>query len=107
SVTSIAAACAKPERVLGLHFFNPAPLMALVEVIPAVQTAPALVEKAGALMKRWGKTPVVAKDTPGFIVNRLARPFYGEAIRIYEEGMATPAEIDHAMTAVGGFRMGP
>lgn len=107
SVTSIAAACAKPERVLGLHFFNPAPLMALVEVIPAVQTDPALIEKAGTLMKRWGKTPVVAKDTPGFIVNRLARPFYGEAIRIYEEGIATPAEIDHAMTSIGGFRMGP
>ncbi len=107
SVTSIAAACARPERVLGLHFFNPAPLMALVEVIPAVQTDAALVEKARELMKRWGKTPVIAKDTPGFIVNRLARPFYGEAIRICEEGIASPAEIDQAMTTIGGFRMGP
>ncbi len=107
SVTSIAAACVRPERVLGLHFFNPAPLMALVEVIPAVQTDPALTESARDLMKRWGKTPVIAKDTPGFIVNRLARPFYGEAIRIYEEGIATPAEIDQAMTTIGGFRMGP
>lgn len=107
SVTSIAASCAHPERVIGLHFFNPPPLMALVEVIPAIQTDPALVEQAKALMMSWGKIPVVAKDTPGFIVNRVARPFYGEALRIYEEGIADMATIDWAMTALGGFRMGP
>lgn len=107
SVTSIAAACAKPGRVLGLHFFNPAPLMALVEVIPAVQTEQDLIHEAKQLMQDWGKVPVVAKDTPGFIVNRVARPFYGEALRIYEEGIADMATIDWAMTEIGKFRMGP
>jgi len=107
SVTSIAAACGKPGRVMGLHFFNPAPLMALVEVIPAIQSDPDLMPLAKELMISWGKTPVVAKDTPGFIVNRVARPFYGEAIRIYEEGIADMATIDWAMTEIGGFRMGP
>jgi len=107
SITSIAAACKKPSRVIGLHFFNPAPLMALVEIIPAIQTEATLVPTAKELMLKWGKTPVIAKDTPGFIVNRIARPFYGEAIRIYEEGFADMATIDWAMTEVGGFRMGP
>ncbi len=107
SITSIAAACANPSRVMGLHFFNPAPLMALVEVIPAIQTDAALIGPATELMKQWGKLPVVAKDTPGFIVNRIARPFYSEAIRIYEEGIADMATIDWAMTELGGFRMGP
>lgn len=107
SITSIAAACNIPSRVMGLHFFNPAPLMALVEVIPAIQTDAVLVENAVALMKEWGKLPVLAKDTPGFIVNRVARPFYGEAIRIYEEGIADMATIDWAMTEIGGFKMGP
>ena len=81
--------------------------MALVEIIPAIQTNNALVSEAVELMKKWGKTPVIAKDTPGFIVNRVARPFYGEAIRIYEEGIADMATIDWAMTEIGGFRMGP
>jgi len=107
SVTSIASACRLPNRVLGLHFFNPAPLMALVEVVPAIQTDAALVTEAKELMQHWGKTPVIAKDTPGFIVNRVARPFYGEAIRIYEEGIASIATIDWAMKELGGFRMGP
>ncbi len=107
SVTAIAAACAKPERVLGLHFFNPPPLMALVEVIPAIQTNEKTLADAKELMKSWGKIPVVAKDTPGFIVNRVARPFYGEALRIYEEGIADMATIDWALTEIGGFRMGP
>ncbi len=107
SVTSIAAACQKPERVLGLHFFNPAPLMALVEIIPAIQTQADVATKAKTLMLAWGKTPVITKDTPGFIVNRIARPFYGEAIRIYEEGIASMATIDFAMTEIGGFKMGP
>ena len=107
SVTSIAAACKKPERVVGLHFFNPAPLMALVEVIPAVQTKADLVTESKQLMQQWGKVPVIAKDTPGFIVNRVARPFYGEALRIYEEGIADMATIDWAMTEIGKFKMGP
>lgn len=107
SVTAIAAACKRPERVLGLHFFNPPPLMALVEVIPAIQTNESIVEEARKLMQSWGKIPVLAQDTPGFIVNRVARPFYGEALRIYEEGIADMATIDWAMTTIGGFRMGP
>lgn len=107
SVTSIAAACKKPERVIGLHFFNPAPLMALVEIIPAIQTGAPLVNDMKELMLQWKKVPVIAKDTPGFIVNRVARPFYGEALRIYEEGIADKVTIDWAMTEIGGFRMGP
>ena len=107
SITSIAAACSNPSRVLGLHFFNPAPVMALVEIIPAIQTNPELTPVAKELMLQWGKTPVIAKDTPGFIVNRVARPFYSEAIRICEEGIADMATIDWAMTELGGFRMGP
>ena len=107
SVTSIAAACTVPERVLGLHFFNPAPLMALVEVIPAIQTGADVVDTCTKLMGQWGKVAVLAKDTPGFIVNRLARPFYGEALRIYEEGIADMATIDWALTEKGKFRMGP
>lgn len=107
SVTSIAAACTLPERMIGLHFFNPAPLMALVEVIPAIQTKPTLTDEMKQLMLQWKKIPVVAKDTPGFIVNRIARPFYGEALRIYEENIADKATIDWAMTTIGGFKMGP
>jgi 3-hydroxybutyryl-CoA dehydrogenase len=107
SITSIAAACTNASRVIGLHFFNPAPLMALVEVIPAVQSDAAIISDATALMLQWRKVPVVAKDTPGFIVNRVARPFYSEAIRMYEEGIADMATIDRAMTELGGFRMGP
>ncbi|MEZ4773175.1 MAG: 3-hydroxyacyl-CoA dehydrogenase NAD-binding domain-containing protein [Bacteroidia bacterium] len=107
SVTSIAAACQNPERVVGIHFFNPAPLMRLVEIIPAVQTAPAIVQQARNIIDSWGKTTVIARDTPGFIVNRVARPFYGEALKIYEEGTASFATIDWAMTEIGGFRMGP
>lgn len=107
SVTSIAAACREPERVIGIHFFNPAPLMKLVEIIPALQTTTETIEKARKLIESWGKTTVLAKDTPGFIVNRVARPFYGEALRIYEEGIADVATIDWAMKELGGFRMGP
>lgn len=107
SVTSIAAACQRPERCLGLHFFNPAPLMQLVEIVPAVQTRPGLADEVRALVEGWGKLPVIAQDTPGFIVNRVARPFYGEAIRLLEEGIADVATIDWALTALGGFRMGP
>jgi len=107
SVTAIAAACKKPERVIGLHFFNPAPLLPLVEVVPGLQTEAQLASKVSALMQAWGKTPVICKDTPGFIVNRIARPFYGEALRIYEEGFADTRTIDRAMKEVGGFKMGP
>lgn len=107
SIASIASACQKPNRVIGIHFFNPAPLMALVEIIPAVQTDKDLISKTKSLVESWKKLPVIAKDTPGFIVNRVARPFYGEAIRILEEGIADCATIDFAMTSLGGFKMGP
>ena len=107
SIASIAASCEKPERVIGIHFFNPAPLMQLVEVIPAVQTSTIVLEKTTQIIADWKKTVAVAKDTPGFIVNRVARPFYSEALRIYEEGMADFATIDSAMKTLGGFRMGP
>ncbi len=107
SIASIAASVKKSHRVIGIHFFNPAPLMQLVEVIPAVQTDPAILEKTVSIISDWKKTVAVAKDTPGFIVNRVARPFYGEALRIYEEGKADFATIDWAMKTFGGFRMGP
>jgi len=107
SIASIAAACKKAERVVGIHFFNPAPLMPLVEIIPAVQTSGDTLNKAKSIIDDWGKVTVIAKDTPGFIVNRVARPFYGEAIRIYEEGVADFATIDWVMRELGGFRMGP
>jgi len=107
SITSIAAACQRPERFVGIHFFNPAPLMQLVEIIPAVQTRAGLADEIKAMVATWGKRPVLAQDTPGFIVNRVARPFYGEAIRILEEGLADIATIDWALTELGGFRMGP
>ena len=107
SVTGIAASLQNPKRVIGLHFFNPAPLLPLVEVVPALQTDSGLPEMMMVLMRNWGKKPALAKDTPGFIVNRVARPFYGEAIRILEEGVADVATIDWAMTELGGFRMGP
>ncbi|MFK7920525.1 MAG: 3-hydroxyacyl-CoA dehydrogenase NAD-binding domain-containing protein [Bacteroidia bacterium] len=107
SVAAIAAACELPERVMGIHFFNPAPLMRLVEIVPALQTDPEAVKAASEIIQSWGKITVVTKDTPGFIVNRVARPFYGEALRILEEGIADVATIDWAMTDLGGFRMGP
>jgi 3-hydroxybutyryl-CoA dehydrogenase len=107
SIASIAAACKKPERVIGIHFFNPAPLMPLVEIIPAVQTSDETTKKSRVLIDTWKKKTVLAKDTPGFIVNRVARPFYGEALRIYDEGFADFATIDWAMKEIGGFRMGP
>lgn len=107
SIASIAEACQKSERVIGIHFFNPAPLMPLVEIIPAIQTSQAISTEARAIIDSWKKVTVLAKDTPGFIVNRVARPFYGEAIRILEEGVADIATIDWAMKEIGGFRMGP
>lgn len=107
SVAAIAASCKNAERVIGIHFFNPAPLMPLVEIIPAIQTTDANTLLARELINSWKKVTVIAKDTPGFIVNRVARPFYGEALRIYEEGIADFATIDWAMTDLGGFKMGP
>nr|MBS0038143.1 3-hydroxybutyryl-CoA dehydrogenase [Saprospiraceae bacterium] len=107
SVSAIASACQKPERVLGIHFFNPPFLMKLVEIIPALQTDEKIAEKAVKWVSDMGHLPVVAKDTPGFIVNRIARPFYGESLRILDEGIADAVTIDWAMTDIGGFKMGP
>jgi 3-hydroxybutyryl-CoA dehydrogenase len=107
SITAIAGGCQRPERVLGLHFFNPAPVMPLVEVVRGHATSKAAVEAAGSIVRRWGKITVIARDTPGFVVNRIARPFYGEALRILDEGIADCATIDWAMRTLGGFRMGP
>lgn len=106
-VTAIAAATTAPERVAGMHFFNPAPVLPLVEIINGARTRPEAARTLIALAERLGKTPVVARDTPGFIVNRVARPFYGEALRLVGEGVATPAEIDRLVRMGAGFRMGP
>lgn len=107
SIASIAASCKNAERVIGIHFFNPAPLMPLVEIIPAVQTSEKTLNTTKSIIDDWGKVTVIVKDTPGFIVNRVARPFYGESLRIYEEGIADFATIDWALKEIGGFRMGP
>ncbi len=107
SITSIASACSNPEKVIGIHFFNPATLMPLVEIIPGVATDMVIANHCQALINSWGKVTVMAKDTPGFIVNRVARPFYSEALRIYDEQLADMATIDWAMREVGGFKMGP
>ena len=106
SIAALSSGLTHPERFGGLHFFNPAPLMPLVEVVPGVKTGDDFTETMEALMLEWGKVPVVAKDTPGFIVNKVARPFYSEAIKLYEEGVASVAEIDAAVKSIG-FRMGP
>ena len=107
SIASIAASLKNPKRCVGIHFFNPAPLMRLVEVIPAIQTSYETLEKSIDTISSWGKTVAIAKDTPGFIVNRVARPFYSEALRIYEEGVASFQAIDSSLKNLGGFRMGP
>lgn len=107
SIASIASCLKKPNRCIGIHFFNPAPLMKLVEVIPAIQTSQKVLDTVQITLENWKKVVAVAKDTPGFIVNRVARPFYGEALRMYEEGVADFATIDHALKSVGGFKMGP
>jgi len=107
SIASIAASLKNPKRCVGIHFFNPAPLMKLVEVIPAIQTSYEVLEKTIDTITSWGKIIAVTKDTPGFIVNRVARPFYGEALRIYEEGIADFETIDYSLKTLGGFRMGP
>ena len=107
SIASIAASCEKPERVIGIHFFNPATLMQLVEIIPAVQTSEAVLKTTVETVTSWKKVVAVVKDTPGFIVNRVARPFYSESLRMYEEGVADFATIDWSLKTIGGFRMGP
>ena len=107
SIASIASACKNSKRVIGIHFFNPAVLMPLVEIVPSLLTDDNTLKISKDLIDSWGKLTVVAKDTPGFIVNRVARPFYGEAIKMYEEGFANIATIDWAMKELGGFKMGP
>jgi len=107
SVTSIASVCGNSQRFIGTHFFNPATLMPLVEIIPGLETANETTVQVRSLIDGWDKTTVLAKDTPGFIVNRVARPFYGEALRILEENIADAATIDWAMKNIGGFKMGP
>jgi 3-hydroxybutyryl-CoA dehydrogenase len=107
SPTAIAAGLSHPERLVGLHFFNPAPLMRLVEVVSGLATDPAVAAAVTALAESWGKQVVQAAATPGFIVNRVARPFYAEALRLAEEQAAPPATIDAVLTGAGGFRMGP
>jgi 3-hydroxybutyryl-CoA dehydrogenase len=107
SVAALAGACQRPERVVGIHFFNPAPVMPLVEIIPSIITDAAVADAAQELVDAWGKVTVRCTDTPGFIVNRIARPFYGEALRILEERLADAPTIDWAMKELGGFKMGP
>lgn len=107
SVTEIAAACARPERVAGLHFFNPPPLMKLVEVIGGLRTAPGLIPELENFVRRIGKQPIVATDTPGFVVNHAGRAYGPEALRIAAQGVASPREIDLLMKEAAGFRMGP
>jgi 3-hydroxybutyryl-CoA dehydrogenase len=107
SVTAIGAKLKRPERLVGMHFFNPVPLMALVEVISGLATDKAIADTVYATAAAWGKNPVHAKSTPGFIVNRVARPYYAEALRLLLEQAADPATIDAVMRDCGGFRMGP
>ena len=107
SVTEIAAFAKKPERVLGLHFFNPVPLMKLVEIIRALPTGEAAFERAKGYVEAIGKTPVIAKDAPGFVVNRLLVPYLIDAIRVYESGLASKEDIDNGMKLGCGYPMGP
>lgn len=107
SVTEISSKCKRANRIIGAHFFNPAQLMPLVEIVPGLLTSNGTLQYTKNLIDAWGKTTVVCKDSPGFIVNRVARPFYGEALRILEEGIADCATIDYAMKEIGKFKMGP
>ncbi|MCX5764460.1 MAG: 3-hydroxyacyl-CoA dehydrogenase NAD-binding domain-containing protein [Gemmatimonadetes bacterium] len=107
SVAAIGGGRSHPDRVIGIHFFNPAPVMPLVEIIPSIATSPLVSAAVRLLVDRWGKTTVLATDTPGFIVNRIARPYYGEALRLLEEGYGDCATIDWALTELAGFKMGP
>ncbi|MEH6470288.1 MAG: 3-hydroxyacyl-CoA dehydrogenase PaaH [Halopseudomonas sp.] len=107
SITALAAQMSHPERLVGMHFFNPAPVMKLVEVISGIATAPQVAHQVHATATEWGKLAVHAKSSPGFIVNRVARPFYAEALRIVEEGATDIATLDALVREAGGFRMGP
>ena len=107
SITAIAAGMKAPQRFAGMHFFNPAPLMALVEVVSGLATAQEVLGTLHATATAWGKSPVAAQSTPGFIVNRVARPYYGEALRLLHERASDPATIDAVLRDAGGFRMGP
>jgi len=107
SITEIAATTGRPERVLGLHFFNPVPLMKLVEIIRALPTNEAAFDAAKAFVERIGKTAVVAKDTPGFVVNRLLVPYLLDAVRVFESGVASKEDIDNGMKLGCGYPMGP
>jgi 3-hydroxybutyryl-CoA dehydrogenase len=107
SITEIASTASRPERVLGLHFFNPVPLMKLVEVIRALPTSDAAFDTARGFVERLGKTAVTAKDTPGFVVNRLLVPYLLDAVRIYESGVASKEDIDNGMKLGCGYPMGP
>ncbi len=107
SITALAEGAQRPQRIVGMHFFNPAPIMPLVEIIPGAATADDVVAAAAAAARALGKTPVEARDTPGFIVNRIARPFYLEALRLLADGVASVDTIDRIVRAAGGFRMGP
>lgn len=106
SITAIASALKRPERLVGMHFFNPAPILKLVEIISGLASSPEILDRVTELARIWRKHPVRARSTPGFIVNRVARPFYGEALRILEEGAAGVATIDAVLKDCGGFRMG-
>lgn len=107
SVTAIAASIKMPERFVGMHFFNPPHIMKLVEVIRGHKTSQQTIEQTAQLSKQMGKIPVIVQDSPGFIVNRVARPFYGEALRLLSEGVATVEDIDRIVRLEGGFKMGP
>jgi 3-hydroxybutyryl-CoA dehydrogenase len=107
SITAIAGRLARPERVVGMHFFNPATVLPLVEVVHGRATSPEVVDTIVATARAWGKVPVTCRSTPGFIVNRVARPFYGEALRLLQEQATTPATLDAVVRECGGFRMGP
>ena len=107
SITAIGAVLRRPQRLLGMHFFNPAPVMELVEIVSGLATDPQLAQATHATAAAWGKVPVYARSTPGFIVNRVARPYYAEGLRLLHECAATPETIDAVMRDAGGFRMGP
>lgn len=107
SITAIASVVPQPERVVGLHFFNPAPVMKLVEIVKGLKTSPAIADALFDLMQTWRKVPVMAKSTPGFIVNRVARPYYAEAFRALQENVTTPEQLDYILRESGGFAMGP
>jgi 3-hydroxybutyryl-CoA dehydrogenase len=107
SITAIAQGLQHPQRLIGWHFFNPAPRMKLVEIVRGLETDPLLAALMRTLSRAWGKTPVSAPNTAGFIVNRVARPYYGEALRLLAEGLATVPAIDRLLTEAGGFALGP